>query len=822
MGAAICPHCLTNLNNQVSVCPNCGGQTDISTPPFSLPVGSILSDQRGHSFAIGKVIGDGGFGKTYIAKELSSGRIVAIKEYFPKICSPYRQGFTLMPSTSPEAFEHGLQSFLKEATMLRAVVNIPSIVHVLDYFRANNSAYVVMEYLNGQTLRSIVERSGAIPFRSLLPKLRVLMNDIAQLHDAGVIHRDIAPDNIMMMPDGSLKLLDFGCARSMEDGRAMTVILKPGFAPVEQYQTRGQSYCTDIYALCATVYYCVTGGKVPPGSPERQIAIAGNLPDPLLYPIALGAQMSPANEQVLLWGLSVRPENRPQKMSDLASRFVNEAQVTSFSNSTNTNTTDSINGWQPSLVNPPSDPKGSGSTWKIVVAILAAIVVILIVLAVGLAVSKKGNDDRPAHAAPNNQTNQDVKEPVAAKDPPATEPKDDGTVAGDKPVATEPMPEPEPQTVTDGDYTYVLTDDGRAVLVEYSGDEEFISIPDYYDHNPVISISAGAVSNKSLVKDVLLPTFLESIEDGAFDNCSNLRCIQVYSDVTSGSPFKNCGKLRCILYGSYGNDSVSKWDLPKNVKTFSLFDEYDMLMPPDDDLVCQSFTASLFAASVDELGVIYGLTYDEDVALILDVPSGLKELWVPETISTSYGDYDVTWAADSAFDNVGSDFKLLMHRYFFMNEDVYGKIKYQQKDTGYIGDSLIWAINGELTERINKQRSASNKVAWDTTLATASLVRAIEIADVLDGGSRPDGSKWYTILDDVSYEYPDPNATNYNGFWFYGGYIGGFGADQIKDMVAELESNFVGEDINYMGTAVFYNESDDTYYYYFIAVGPSN
>src|SRR5699024_3172989 len=116
--------------------------------------------------------------------------------------------------------------------------DIPHIVHVLDYFEANGTAYMVMEYLHGVTLKSWMDQGPAVEPLSFLWKVLPLMKSLELLHQAGVIHRDIAPDNIMLMPDGSLVLLDFGCARSMEDNKSMTVVLKPGFAPLEQYQTR--------------------------------------------------------------------------------------------------------------------------------------------------------------------------------------------------------------------------------------------------------------------------------------------------------------------------------------------------------------------------------------------------------------------------------------------------------------------------------------------------------------------------------------------------------------------------------------------------------
>lgn len=215
---------------------------------------------------------------------------------------------------------HGIKSFLSEASMLRAMSQLPSIVHVMDYFEAGRTAYMVMEYLNGSALHQVMQTVERMEPNTLLPKFLPLMRDLGSMHDAGVLHRDIAPDNIMLMPDGSLKLLDFGCARSLEDGRSMTVVLKPGFAPIEQYQTRGQGPYTDLYALCATIYYCITG-KIPPASPERLTSTFDGQPDPLPAPSALGVAISPEQEQILMWGLALQPSVRPQSMETLWSRL---------------------------------------------------------------------------------------------------------------------------------------------------------------------------------------------------------------------------------------------------------------------------------------------------------------------------------------------------------------------------------------------------------------------------------------------------------------------------------------------------------------------
>ena len=322
MPEQFCPHCMRTVTPGSAFCPSCGQQVNITAAPHQLPVGTVLHSAEGHTFLFGKAKGEGGFGITYVAKETGSGMVVAIKEYFPMRCQPQRQpDLAVMPAAQmEEAYRKGMNSFLSEASMIRAVSDTPSIVHVLDFFEANNTAYMVMNYLNGVTLSQILQTQERFEPGILLNKMLPLMRDIGRLHRAGVLHRDIAPDNVMMMPDGTLTLLDFGCARSMEDGRSMTVILKPGFAPIEQYQTRGQGPYTDIYALCACLYYCITG-KIPPAAPNRLGAVYDGGIDPLLPPGSLGASVTKEQEQLLLWGLNIQPTQRPQTMEELASRL---------------------------------------------------------------------------------------------------------------------------------------------------------------------------------------------------------------------------------------------------------------------------------------------------------------------------------------------------------------------------------------------------------------------------------------------------------------------------------------------------------------------
>ena len=277
-----CPHCMADIPAQSAFCPACGKDVKTDLAEGQLPVGTVLVSPKQHRYLFGEVKGGGGFGRTYIGRELTSGKNVAIKEYYPIRCQPQRHpDMSLTPAPgAEELYERGKKSFISEASMLRAVNKYKYIVHIMEYFELNNTVYMVMEYLDGITLQNYMRTQKRFEPTMLFNKLIPLMRDIGRLHEAGVIHRDIAPDNIMLMPDGTMKLLDFGCARSMEDGKSMTVILKPGFAPIEQYQTRGQGPQTDVYSLAATIYYCLTG-VLPPEAPSRLSSVSDREADPL-------------------------------------------------------------------------------------------------------------------------------------------------------------------------------------------------------------------------------------------------------------------------------------------------------------------------------------------------------------------------------------------------------------------------------------------------------------------------------------------------------------------------------------------------------------
>lgn len=301
-----CPHCMRRAEGRF--CNFCGGALDWKASSGQLPVSTLLRGSDEHTYQIGAARGQGGFGITYAAMDLVNGQRVAIKEYFPTRCAVRNQLNRIAPMTGQEAvYRSGMESFLEEAMMLSAVGALPSVVTVKDYFEANGTAYLVMEYVDGVPLHEIVTKQGKMRAGELLPKLQELLMDLDTLHRAGIIHRDISPDNLILMPNGKLKLLDFGSARSVQDGKSMTVLLKAGFSPIEQYQSRGQGPWSDVYALAGTVYYCLTG-TIPPASVDRLEV------DEIRGLREQGVELTEQQEEALMWGLVLQPKARPQSM----------------------------------------------------------------------------------------------------------------------------------------------------------------------------------------------------------------------------------------------------------------------------------------------------------------------------------------------------------------------------------------------------------------------------------------------------------------------------------------------------------------------------
>lgn len=265
----LCSGCFSPIKKEP--CKKCGFSEKSYTPDnIALPCGSILMG----NFLLGNVIGKGGFGITYRAYDFKYSKVIAIKEYFPiELAVRINGGSRLMvrDRKSAEMFRHGAEKFYNEASFVSQFSDNPNIVRVYQFFYENNTAYFTMEYLDGMTLKEYVTRCGVITAGQAVNIADKVANALCEAHRNNVLHRDVSPDNIMLCRDGNVKLLDFGAARQVypEGSQLLSVILKPGFAPLEQYMRSGkQGEWTDIYSLGASVFYGLT--KQIPEDPQSR------------------------------------------------------------------------------------------------------------------------------------------------------------------------------------------------------------------------------------------------------------------------------------------------------------------------------------------------------------------------------------------------------------------------------------------------------------------------------------------------------------------------------------------------------------------------
>ena len=318
---SLCYNCFKEMG-ETTICPHCGydATVDSAKYPLALPHGTVL----GGRYITGRVLGQGGFGITYVAQEYTDKRLVAIKEYFPDTLAIRQHGTTVstINGEREENYRYGMECFLSEAKTLAEFIGNPNIVRIYSYFEENDTAYFAMEYIEGTPLIDYVKsRGGKIPYEEALNYILPVMDALSAIHAKGIIHRDISPDNIIITHDGSVKLIDFGAARySMGDrSRSLDVVLKHGFAPMEQYTRRGrQGAYTDVYSLAATLYRCITG-RVPPDSVDR---IAE---DALVPPSGFGVQIPPHAEDALLTAMEVMTANRYQTMAQFKAALTGEA-----------------------------------------------------------------------------------------------------------------------------------------------------------------------------------------------------------------------------------------------------------------------------------------------------------------------------------------------------------------------------------------------------------------------------------------------------------------------------------------------------------------
>ena len=317
----ICYNCFQEKISE-GPCPHCGYDPSHARDdyPLALPHGSVLNGR----YVLGRVLGQGGFGITYVAQEHRSGKLVAVKEYLPDgmAARTGSHAVTAYSGERGESFLYGKECFLKEAQTLAEFIGNPNIVRVHSYFEENGTAYLVMDYVEGISFqRYIQDHGGKIGWQDALRVLLPVMEALEAVHGRGIIHRDVTPDNIFLTGSGEVRLLDFGAARySLGDrSRSLDVVLKHGFAPKEQYTRHGrQGPYTDVYSVAASFYYAVTGRK-PPDAIDRIDE------DSLFPPSSLGASMPAEAEDAILKGLSVNPSDRFQSMGNFVAALTHSS-----------------------------------------------------------------------------------------------------------------------------------------------------------------------------------------------------------------------------------------------------------------------------------------------------------------------------------------------------------------------------------------------------------------------------------------------------------------------------------------------------------------
>lgn len=294
----------------------------MSNQIYHLPVNYQLQE-----YQIQSVLGAGGFGVTYLAVDTHLDAKVAIKEFFPSELAVRESGFTVHTKFPKyrEDFQWGLQRFIQEAKIL-AQLRHPNIVRVTRFLEANHTAYLVMEYEEGDSLLELIRAGEKATEEEVMAILLPLLSGLQQMHEKGILHRDIKPANVYIRSDNSPVLLDFGSARYDVESRSrsVTAIVTPGYAPFEQYETKAaaQGAWTDIYALGAVAYRLISG-VTPPEAPERIGAVMRHNPDPLEPAVQVGKRQYSDNLlRAIDWALKVTERERPQSVAEWENALV--------------------------------------------------------------------------------------------------------------------------------------------------------------------------------------------------------------------------------------------------------------------------------------------------------------------------------------------------------------------------------------------------------------------------------------------------------------------------------------------------------------------
>ena len=348
-----CFSCMQELDAENEVCPHCGfDASQYMEAEYILRLGTILQGR----YIVGKVLGKGGFGITYIGYDMTLDIKVAIKEYYPEgfVGRDARQSSELIWYSTRNGIEYVKNSrdnLLKEARNMAKIDTFPTLARIRDVFMANETAYLVMDYIEGVTLKDLVMKNGTLAYDKLRTYLCPVMGDLAKIHEKGIIHRDISPDNIMVETNGGVRLLDLGAAKDLyQSNRTQKIdlektlitgekrnvsdvmnswtgenvpestqmVLKHGFSPLEQYRTHGEiGPWTDVYAMAATMYYLLSG-KVLPTPMDR---LASEEEEKVVQDVINALEIPQKAKEGMKRGLAVLKKDRTKTMNELLEYF---------------------------------------------------------------------------------------------------------------------------------------------------------------------------------------------------------------------------------------------------------------------------------------------------------------------------------------------------------------------------------------------------------------------------------------------------------------------------------------------------------------------
>ncbi|MBL7979033.1 MAG: protein kinase [Bacteroidetes Order II. Incertae sedis bacterium] len=313
--SSLCPGCFTPKGN-TAICPLCGFDERIQDSHSRLPYRTLLQGQ----YVLGRILGKpGGFGITYLGYDQNLNLKLAIKEFFPPhlVLRAYDRHSVVADSPANEGiFREGLAGFLKEARTLARFDHM-NVVRVRNYFEANGTAYLVMDYYEGFNLSEVMAKRGLFSEAEAIKLMIPVLDGLRTVHENGILHRDIKPENVYLAAGNRPILLDFGAARAAVGVKSqnMTMVLTPGFAPIEQYASNArQGPYSDIYAAGATLYYLTTG-RIPTEATNR----VGQ--ETIVPPKSWQSALSASFNEVVLEAMALKAEERPQTAQELLDRL---------------------------------------------------------------------------------------------------------------------------------------------------------------------------------------------------------------------------------------------------------------------------------------------------------------------------------------------------------------------------------------------------------------------------------------------------------------------------------------------------------------------